>query len=80
MRDRITNVQGALAPQPPRRRGPRRQPARPFELPGEDRERGGADGSEHDAVLRPRPRRALDERVAQEPLAEEAGQSIDVRA
>jgi len=79
MQESISNVRGALAPRPVERRRPRGNPSRPFRLPdGADEELD--DGLDDGATLVPRPRRAPEDRISTEPLAEEAGQSIDVSA
>ena len=83
MQESISNVRGALAPRPVERRRPRGNPSRPFRLPdGADEELEGEldDGLDGGATLVPRPRRAPEDRISTEPLAEEAGQSIDVSA
>jgi len=77
MQDGIIRVHSTLTPADPRGRQ-RKRPSRPFTLL--DGESGDDRDDQRQVVLQPRPGPRCGGRVGTEPLAEEAGQSLDVRA
>lgn len=77
MQDGIIRVHSTPTPASPRGRQQRR-PSRPFTLP-DDESADEVDG-QRQVVLQPRLGPARGGRIGSEPLAEEAGQSLDVRA
>lgn len=78
MTDGITKVYSAPAASGARRRQQERRSAQPFHLPFDGEEEDG--GDQRQIILHPKPRRSLEDRIGTKPLAEEAGQSLDVRA
>jgi len=77
MQDGIIRVHSTPTPARPRGRQ-QRGSGRPFTLP--DDESGDEADGQREVVLQPRPRPPRGVRIGTEPLAEEAGQSLDVRA
>ncbi len=78
MQDSITRVYTAPAADGYQRRRQQKRPSRAFILPTEGGEE--LETSQPELTLQPVPRRSLGDRAGSKPLAEEAGQILDVRA
>ncbi len=81
MQDSITRIHSTPAPTAQRRQQQRRS-TRAFTLLEADPDDDSSDPSDgqRNVILQPRPSRTDESRVGTRPLAEEAGQSLDVRA
>lgn len=81
MQDGITRIYSTPAPAVERRRQHRRS-TRAFTLPDAEPDDESSDSSDgqRQVILQPKPGRTDEARVGTTPLAEEAGQSLDVRA
>ena len=81
MQDGINRIHSAAARTGPRRHQQRRS-SRAFTLPDAESNDESNDPSDdpRQVILQPSPSRSDEDRIGTRPLAEEAGQSLDVRA